>query len=407
MYRNAEIDVNSAATILALCLLASVTPSAVLLGPLIVGGLITELGFTPQAAGNMIFAELSGAALSTFLALYWIPRADWRLVLRVALVAMATCNILSAFLVDAWLLGASRFICGIGVGTVMAATLLVCGMTRNQERVLSFWQMGQIIFASIALAAMPSIFSAIGIRGMYLMLALVMAVLMVAVPYMPRGGGPATGVAWRELPSVTRRYAPVGLLGLLFFFVAMGGVWNFAERLGDEAGLDREFIALTLAAVSACGVLGSICSALLGLRWGRTAPFVIGTMTLAASMLLFYDVGCAAQFVLAAFLFKFGWWFISPYILANITTLDASGKLVAATNFVIAFGQALGPLLVGFILAKRAGLDAQPADYAPAIQMGLVCLALCSLLFITVIRANDRQSRGASDSQRAAAGALS
>ena len=63
MYRNAEIDVNSAATILALCLLASVTPSAVLLGPLIVGGLITELGFTPQAAGNMIFAELSGAAL--------------------------------------------------------------------------------------------------------------------------------------------------------------------------------------------------------------------------------------------------------------------------------------------------------------------------------------------------------
>ena len=69
--------------------------------------------------------------------------------------------------------------------------------------------------------------------------------------------------------------------------------------------------------------------------------------------------------------------------------------------------QALGPLLVGFILAKRAGLDAQPADYAPAIQMGLVCLALCSLLFITVIRANDRQSRGASDAQRAAAGALS
>ena len=47
------------------------------------------------------------------------------------------------------------------------------------------------------------------------------------------------------------------------------------------------------------------------------------------------------------------------------------------------------------------------ADYAPAIQMGLVCLALCSLLFITVIRANDRQSRGANAAQRAAAGSLS
>ncbi len=395
MNRATEVDVNSAATILAVCFLASVTPSAVLLGPLIVGGLITELGFTPQAAGNMIFAELSGAALSTFLALYWIPRADWRRVLRIALVAMAGCNIVSALLVDAWLLGASRFICGIGVGTVMAATLLVCGMTRNQERVLSFWQMGQIIFASIALAAMPFIFSQIGIRGMYFALASVMAALLFAVPYLPRGGGPATGLAWRELPDVTRRYAPVGLIGLLFFFIAMGGVWNFVERLGNAAALDSEFIALTLAAVSACGVLGSICSALLGLRWGRTWPFVIGTMTLAASMLLFYDIGSASQFILAAFLFKFGWWFISPYILANITTLDASGKLVAATNFVIAFGQALGPLIVGFSLAKGAGRLAQYPDYSPAIEIGLVCLTLCCLLFMSVIRANDRQSRSA------------
>ena len=42
MTQRPEFDANRVATIVSLCLLASVTPSAVLLGPLIIGGLVTE-----------------------------------------------------------------------------------------------------------------------------------------------------------------------------------------------------------------------------------------------------------------------------------------------------------------------------------------------------------------------------
>ena len=48
-----SLDVNKAPTIIALCVLSSITPLAVLIGPLIISGLVTELGFSAQAAGNM------------------------------------------------------------------------------------------------------------------------------------------------------------------------------------------------------------------------------------------------------------------------------------------------------------------------------------------------------------------
>ena len=386
------LDVNKAPTIIALCVLASITPLAVLIGPLIVSGLITELGFSAQVAGNMIFAELSGAAFSTFLALYWIGRCDWRKILWISIGAMVLCNIASSMIETPWPLGVVRFVAGIGVGTVMAATLLTCGMTRDQERVLSFWQMGQIIFAAAALAALPFIFSAIGIRGMYLCLAAVMAILAFAVPFMPKSGGAEKKLHWRDLPGSTRRFAPVGLIGLLFFFIAMGGIWNFMERLGDSARLDREFIGFTLAGVSACGVLGSVCSAWLGLKWGRLTPFLLGAAVLAVSMILLYNISSGPQFILAAFLFKFGWWFISPYILANIMMLDVSGKLIAAVNFVIAFGQALGPLVVGLTLSPAPAGSSEKMSFTSAINVGLVCLILCCVLFLSIIRLNDRRA---------------
>lgn len=385
-----SIDVNKSVTIWSLCILASITPSAVLLGPLIVGGLVTELGFSPQAGGNMIFSELSGAAFATFPAFYWISRLNWRKVLFTALIAIIISNVISAFMIDPWILGGFRFIAGIGVGTVMTATLLTSGMTNNQERVLSFWMMGQIVFAAIALAIMPYILQIIGIKGFYFCLVGVMLVLLLPVRFMPTQGSSSHQVSWAELSSTTKKYAPIGLIGLLFFFISMGGVWNFFERIGDSAGFDRRFIGLTLSGVSAVGVLGAISSAWLSLKRGRMVPFFFGIITLGFSMILLYGISSQTVYIASAFLFKYGWWFISPYILANITTLDPSGKLITATNFVIAFGQALGPLVVGFMLAE-AGPDVMAKiDFTSAIHVGLVCLTLCCVLFIFVIKANNR-----------------
>ena len=384
-----SINVNRASTTWAIVLLASVTPAAVLLGPLIVGGLVTEAGFSPQQGGNMIFAELSGAALATFPAFFWRTRISWHKVLYAALALTIAGNLVSATISDPWVLGGVRFVTGLGVGTIMLVTILTIGMTQNQERIFGFWQTGQIVFAAISLAVMPFILPSIGISGFYICLALVMALLTLSVRHFPDKGAGGKEQWWQGLSPHIRRMAPLALIGLMFFYIAVGGVWNFVERIGDAAGFDARFIGLTLSGVSAVGVVGALTATWLSLKIGRMIPFFIGVIVLSASFILLYGLSSEVIYVASAFLFKYGWWFISPYLLANMTTLDPSGRLITATNFVIAFGQGLGPLVVGFMLPEVSDTAGKP-DYSSAITVGLVSFVICCLLFVPVIRTNDR-----------------
>ena len=91
---------------------------------------------------------------------------------------------------------------------------------------------------------------------------------------------------------------------------------------------------------------------------------------------------------MSAFLFKYGWWFNSPYLLADMTTLDPSGRLITATDFVIAFGPALGPFVVGLLLVEAVG--GQAIDHSPALTTGLVSFVFCCVLFAPVVISNDR-----------------
>lgn len=389
MHANDPIDVNHPRTIFAIALLASITPSAVLVGPLVVGSLVEQLGFTPQQGGNMIFAELSGAAVATFPAFWWLGKVNWRKVLYFALGLIVFGNVVSSLVADPWLLGAFRFVAGLGVGTVMLVTLTTTGLTANQERVFGFWQTGQIVFAAIALFSMPRIFPLIGgIQGFYLVLAGIMALLAFAVSSFPSGGATIPAFRWSQLESRVRRLAPLGLFGLIFFFLAVGGVWNFVERMGNAAGFGETFISDTLAGVSVVGVTGALTATWLSTRLGRIIPFVAGIAIIAVSFVMLYGLSSQTLYILSAFLFKYGWWFISPYLLANMTTLDPSGRTIIATNFVIAFGQALGPFVVGFFLVQAA--SGQVIDYSPALTTGLVAFVICCVLFTPLVRSNDR-----------------
>ena len=158
--------------------------------------------------------------------------------------------------------------------------------------------------------------------------------------------------------------------------------------MGDAAGFDPKFIGYTLSGVSVVGVAGALTATWLSTRLGRIIPFAAGIVILGISFALLYGLSSQNIYILSAFLFKYGWWFISPYLLANMTTLDPSGRLITATNFVIAFGQALGPLVVGFMLVEAA--SGQVVDYSPALTFGLAAFVLCCVFFTPVVRTTNR-----------------
>jgi len=83
-------------------------------------------------------------------------------------------------------------------------------------------------------------------------------------------------------------------------------------------------------------------------------------------------------------LYKFAWWFLTPYVLGNMTTLDPSGRLAILTNFVIAAGMGGGPM----IAARFIDDSTARVDYSGVVFLAVGSVTLSFLLLLFVIRYN-------------------
>ena len=90
--------------------------AALLLAPVVVGGLVTTLPFSSEQAGYVISVELAGFALAAIPAALWIRHFNWHWVLYVVVSAMLAGNLITSGLqtVPAFLL--VRFLAGFGAG---------------------------------------------------------------------------------------------------------------------------------------------------------------------------------------------------------------------------------------------------------------------------------------------------
>ena len=390
---NAEqMDVNRPATVWAMVLLAAVTPAPAVLGPLIVGLYVTDLGVTAQQAGYLIAAELIGAALSTFSTLLLIGRVNWHKVLYISTVIIIAAYVLSCAFTSFEMLLPIRFTSGLALGTIMTMTIVVSGMMADKERAFGFWSLGQIVFAVTGFAVFPHLFPVIGVKGFFLSMARFMAVMLLPIRFMPVAGTAEHKRGMSSLPARARKLLPVGLLALLLFYTAVGGVWAYVERIANQAGFHPDFIGYALSSSSVVGVAGAGGATWLSKRLGRLVPSLFGYALLGIAILILLNMQSMVLYIVASFTFKFSWWFTSPYLLANMTTLDPSGRVAVLVNFVVACGMGTGPAIAATILeyAQPAG---SPLNYNAVLVFGVACLMVSFPLLYLIIQQNSATAR--------------
>jgi|GEM_PF-1201283 len=395
MKSDAPFDINRASTIWAILLLAAVTPAPAVLGPLLVGAYVTNLGFTPQQGGYLIASELIGAALSTFSTLYIVGRFNWHKVLTVSVLIIIIAYLVSALLIvggfaQIEVLLPVRFVSGLALGTIMTMTIVVSGMTKDQERTFGFWSLGQIIFAVVGFALLPKIFPAVGVKGFFLMMAVFMTFMLLPIRFMPPKGTEEHKQGLKSIPRQAKRLVPLGLLALLLFYTAIGGVWAYVERIANAAHIEADFIGYTLSAASLFGVAGAGAATWISTRFGRFLPAVFGYITIGVGMFLVFGLQSTVLYAASSLIFKFGWWFTSPYVLANMTNLDPSGRTAIFTNFVVACGMGLGPAVAATILSLVQGEDGG-LNYNAVIIFGGTCLSLSLPLLYPIVRENSKK----------------
>ena len=151
-------------TTLLASLLYPIGPAAIVLMPMIVGGLIDTYGFSEQEAANIAALEGMGLVVSSVLAALWIRKVSWVGALVVAFLAYAALNAVSANLAGYTPLLVVRFLTGLAGGSLFAVSVAALGDNREPDRAFGLAQAVQGVLMLGAFSAAPGAAQGLG-RG--------------------------------------------------------------------------------------------------------------------------------------------------------------------------------------------------------------------------------------------------
>ncbi|WP_210638740.1 MULTISPECIES: MFS transporter [unclassified Pseudomonas] len=367
------------ALLAAIVLFAAITPTILMTAPAIAAQLASQWQLSPSQIGDLFSTELGAMSLATLPALWWLKRTDWRRAALLAGVVFIAANLLSGLAADYSILLALRFCSALAGGSLMIICLSSAASTANPGRVYGLWVLGQLVVGAIGLSILPRLFEHFGLSACYVILAGLMAVFLPLARYFPQGSPSAETTAEHvAIASLWKR--ALGILGVLSFYICLGGVWTFIGSIATQAGISAESSGKVLALATVMGIVGAGCASLIGDRLPRLLLLLLGYALMAGSVLLLRGQPEMMRFAVAALLFKFTWTFILPLILACLADLDRSGKLMNASNLVIGAGLAIGPTVAGRVIEASGGFQ--------SLLIGGTCITLLSLALMLSSRPN-------------------
>ena len=356
-----------------LSLLSTCGAAVYFIAPLLVGGYVTQLGFSSQQGGYIISAELAGFAFAPIPAAIWVKRISWRMALYLAAASVILMNLVTSSLTGFSLFLLVRFLSGFAAGIQLAVCMAVIHRTLDPDRSLGYWFGLQLLAGSVGVIFLPGLVADFGIGSVFLLLAGMHVLLLVFIRFIPDSG------EINQIPEVKATgsvpiLVALGFAGLFLFEAGIMGVWAYYERIGNASGIAAQTIGYALSASLFLGFLGSMATAALSTRFSRLLPVVVGTGLAILCMALLLTDFSTVVYLISVGLFSFAWYFTLPYIMACIANVDTTGRLLILSNLVAAVGTSIGPACAA--LLQTSG------SYVPVLWMGIITM-LASILFIS------------------------
>ncbi|MFQ5349413.1 MAG: MFS transporter [Thermoanaerobaculia bacterium] len=371
----ATADVDRRSAIAGVTILGVVGSIVFLLLPLLVGAFTETLSLGTRQVGYLGSADMVGMFLAAVLATLWVRRWDWRRAGAAAAGLLAVSHLVSAFLAGLVPLLVVRVVAGFAGGSLMSIALTSLGDTRGPDRWFAVFISGQLGLGALALWRMPQLIAAWGLRGVFLVLALLTVAAALCLPLIPRRGRPRVPDAGDgEAP---RSIVPgaMALAGCLAFNTGIMAVWAYMERIGDAAGLAASAIGDVLGVALLGGLFGALIAAALGDRLGRVVPLVTAVALQFLALWLIAGRPSTAAFGAGVLLFSFCWNFPVAYQLAVTVSVDSSNRLVVLFLSAVKLGYAIGPALAAQLIASSDG-------FGVVIVLGGACFLLSGAVFL-------------------------
>ncbi len=346
--------------------------SVIYMIPLLVGGMVSDRGFSEQQSGFLASADLGGYAVSTFVTALLLDRFRWRHMAFAGLALMILANIATCQAHDLVPFALARIASGLGCGVLAALASVVVGQTEQPDRNYGVLLAASLLYGTAALWGLPVLLDKFGLNIAYWLLVGLAAVVMFVVPSLPneraqRDAAAAAGGSSRWI------LAAAVLLSILLFWAEQNDVYAYAERIGNAAGIDGQFIGFSLGVANLTGFVGASLVAALGTRLGRLAPMVLSTVvTVICFVVLMGTVG-PWTYLVAISTAALCWNIMNPFQLGILAGVDPTGRSLALAATVTGAGLALGPAI---------GALAIGAGGYPAVLWLACALAVVSLLLL-------------------------
>jgi len=239
-----------------------------------------------------------------------------------------------------------RFLHGTIGGLSVGFGLSIIARTFNPDKVFGMLLVVQYSFGSIGIWAVPRMVDVFGYSAVFgaLISFTIMAILI--LPMVPDVSKHSVNQATNNIFSFSiEKFLFLALAALFLFQAANMGVADYAFELGKDIGLKNTEISNLLTIANIISISGGMMVYIIGTRFGRTIPLVIGISVAAIfTFLLHYSENVTIYFI-ANSVTGIAWGFTIPYILGLCASFDKHGQVAALAGFISKMGLATGPLI--------------------------------------------------------------
>jgi predicted MFS family arabinose efflux permease len=358
---------------------SAVLYTVLLIAPVIAGKLVQQFGLTPTEVGSLFSLELGAFSLATVPAYLWLRRVNLVAAVYGFTALVIAGNVASGFATTFALLMVLRFVTSLAAGSITVVILTLSGKTSNPSRAFGIFVVFQLIMGAIILSVFPALFAAANVGAIYFTLA---GLAVCCLPFVRLIDGEAlrrpqqpdaaeaTGQPAAGRPVNKTKFA-IGLAAVLLFYVGLSGVWSFMGQIAGGSGIDLSTTSIVLALATIPGIISPLIAAVLGDSPHRRWFLLLGYVALAVGVSLLFGGPGVVQFAIAAFVFKFAWTFILPYLLSSLSDLGGGGHVMNTTNLMIGGGFAIGPILSGVLIESSGGFGAMLAVAIAGVVLSL------------------------------------
>lgn len=344
------IDINSRQSIVAIVWLAVIGPCVFILQPGFVQGLVAYLGFDETQAAQIASYEMFGIAATTVLLSFISTRVRWRRFLKVCLVICIAGNLASIAQTDYTILSVTRFVTGLGSGGLVSLTFTMMGLTKHADRNFGFILVGVLTYGGFGMLLMPTVFSVVGMNGLYVFFAAFCATGFLFFKNLP-GSGTVVDLE-RGAISFSMPLIALSLVAYLAYNIGIGIVWAYLFLVGIEARMVEQAVANALTLSQFFGLAGAFIPVLLDLRLGRMLPLMLGIFGGALSVYILVGDIDNKIFWIGVCGFNLLWNMTMPYILAMMADFDHRGRIVVHGVSMQFLGFAIGPFVAAQLVLK-------------------------------------------------------